>query len=457
VIRIPPALLRRYDLPSARYTSYPTVMNWERAPTEAQWFEHLSATLERDTANAGCSVYVHIPFCQSLCTFCGCNMRLARNHALAAPYVTAVLQEFDLWHRRLGRPRLTLGELYLGGGTPTYLPAQELARLLDGLLAHADVAGSPQFTVEIDPRNTTRAQLEVLRQHGFRRINLGIQDFDPRVQDIVNRVQDEALVARVFDEARALGFSDIGVDLIYGLPLQTVDSIRTTMGAVARLRPERVAYFPYANVPWIRPSQRRFTEADLPEGDARHELFTFGRERLSDAGYEDVGLDLHALAGSELTAAARDGRLHRNFMGYSARATTAVLGLGVSAMSDAGTALVQNEKGLTAWETRLQGGELPMQRGHLLDDEDLRLRAHISNLLTRYATHWADADAGAPWRAEVLPRLEMLQRDGLIRVEPQGLAVTGLGLPFLRSICMAFDARAHRRIAAALSVGSHAS
>ena len=457
MIRIAPALLRRYNLPSPRYTSYPTVMHWERSPTQSQWFEHLAAALERDTAHAGCSLYIHIPFCQTLCTFCGCNMRLARNHALAAPYVTSLLQEFSLWRSQLGRPRLALGEIYLGGGTPTYLPAEELARLLDGVLEHADATRTAQFSIEIDPRNTTRAQLQVLRERGFRRLVLGVQDFDPRVQDIVNRVHGETQVTRVFDEARELGFTDIAADLIYGLPLQTTDSIRTTMAAMARLKPERVACFPYASVPWVKPSQRRFTEADLPEGDARLELFTSARERLADMGYEEIGLDQYVLAGSELALASRDGRLHRNFMGYSANATASVIGLGVSAMSDAGTALVQNEKGLTAWETRLSSGELPTQRGHLLDAEDRRLRQHISNLLTRYATHWVDADAGAPWRTEVVPRLAVLQGDGLIRADAQGLAVTELGRPFLRNICMAFDARAHRRIATTQAAGSHAS
>jgi oxygen-independent coproporphyrinogen III oxidase len=458
VIRVPPQLLRRYNLPSPRYTSYPTVTDWEGPPGKTQWFEQLGAQLSGGGAHTAASLYMHIPFCQALCTFCGCNMRVARNHALAAPYVTSLLQEYRLWLDGLGRSSLLLGEIYLGGGTPTWLPADELARLLDGILQHAELTKDASLTVEIDPRVTTRTQLAVLRERGFNRLTMGVQDFDPRVQDIVNRVHDEPTVARVVNDARELGFPDLGIELIYGLPLQTADSIRGTIAAVARLQPERVAFYPYASVPWIKPSQRRFTEADLPEGDSRHELFSLGRERLADAGYAEIGLDQYALPASPLLVATGEGRLHRNFMGYSASVTVAVVGLGVSAMSDAGTAMVQNEKSLPGYETRLQANELPTQRGHVLDAEDLRLRQHIYNLLTRFSTRWSDQDAAAPWRQDVMmTRLESLQQDGLILADAQGLLVTELGRPFLRNICMSFDARAHRRTFAPRLVGNNAS
>jgi oxygen-independent coproporphyrinogen-3 oxidase len=439
------ALLRKYGVPGPRYTSYPTVPFWESTPTESQWLEHVDTAL-RDRDGAGAALYVHIPFCHALCTFCGCNMRVTRNHALVMPYVNTVLREQRQLLQRLGRTSLTLGEVYLGGGTPTYLHAEELDALLDGLLAHVTVAPGASLTVEADPRITHLAQLEVLRRHGFDRISLGVQDFDPRVQEIVNRVQDEAQVRRITEEARTLGFRGVSYDLIYGLPLQTPDSLAFTMEAVTRLRPDRIAFYPYAHVPWIKPTQRRFTEADLPEGDARRGLQAQGRERMFAAGYVEIGMDLFALPADDLAVAAAGGRLHRNFMGYTAVAAQPLLGLGVSSISDAGQAFAQNEKNLQQYEDRVTRGELPIQRGHVLDAEDRILRRHILGLLTRYATDWEAAADHTPFLEGVAARLEEPRRDGLVVLGPRSVTVTAAGRPFLRNICMAFDARLARRL-----------
>jgi oxygen-independent coproporphyrinogen-3 oxidase len=441
VISIAPGLYAKYNRPSPRYTCYPGVAHWGDPPSETEWLRHLDASLTANAAQRGIALYVHIPFCQALCTFCGCNIRVARNHSLATPYVPRLLRELDLYRERLGRTNFRLGTLHLGGGTPTFLPAAELDLLLDGLLQRLEVLPDATLTVEIDPRVTTREQLLVLRRHGFNRISIGVQDFDPRVLDIVNRPQEEAQVRATVDTARALGFSAVSFDLIYGLPLQTTDSIETTMDAVERLRPDQICFYPYAPVPWIKPSQRRFTEADLPERDVRQQLLLAGRRRMAAAGFVEIGLDQYALAGDRLTMAATDGTLTRNFMGYGATPGAPLIGLGSSAMGDAGTAFAQNEKNLMRFEARVDRGELPIQRGHVLDAHDLRLRRIISDIVTRFAASWSVHDLHADWYGQATAPLAQLQQDGLIELHGAGLRVTERGRPFLRNICMAFDAR----------------
>lgn len=438
-------LLRKYAIPGPRYTSYPTVPCWDRTPTESQWLEHVANALDADGGRSGASLYVHIPFCRALCTFCGCNMRVTRNRGLISPYVRAVLAEYALYLQRLDRDRLPLGEIHLGGGTPTYLDAGELDGLLQGLLARASILPGASLSLEVDPRVTHRTQLEVLRHHGFNRISLGVQDFDPQVQDIVNRVQSEAQVREVVATARALGFGSINFDLIYGLPLQTLDSIRATMQAVVRLRPDRIAFYAYAHVPWIKPSQRRFTELDLPEGDARRALYELGREMLEAAGYREIGMDHFALPDDLLFQAATSGALHRNFMGYAPARTNPLLGLGVSAIGDAGDAFVQNEKNLQQYEERVLRGELPIQRGHLLNEEDRVIRAHILNLMTRLETHWSSPVQYTPFLDGVIERLRELRSDRLVETAERQVRVTETGRAFLRNVCMAFDARLMRQ------------
>jgi oxygen-independent coproporphyrinogen-3 oxidase len=439
------ALLRKYNVPGPRYTSYPAVPYWEGAPTATQWLEHVSAAIDTGPAGGGASIYVHVPFCRSLCTYCGCNMRVTRSRTPVMPYVQSVLREHALYLQGLGRDGLRLGELHLGGGTPTFLEADELDALVSGLLGKATLTPGASLSIEADPRTTTREQLQVLARHGFERISLGVQDFDPRVQDIVNRVQSEAQVREVTETARELGFRSVNFDLIYGLPLQTAGSIAETMDAVERLRPDRIAFYAYAHVPWIKPSQRRFTEADLPEGEARLQLLALGRERLAAAGYVEIGMDHFALPDDALTVAARDGLLHRNFMGYTQSFTTPLLGLGVSSIGDAGDAYVQNEKNLQQYEARIALDELPLVRGHLFDDEDRVLRRHILNLTTRFTTQWDATDGSAGYLTDVPARLQELQQDGLVQIDGTRVNVTATGRPFLRNVCMAFDARLLRR------------
>jgi len=439
------ARLAKYDVPGPRYTSYPTVPYWEDTPSEPQWLQRVGAALGGSrVADHGAAIYIHVPFCRALCTFCGCNTRVTRTHAIVGPYVQAVLAEYALYRERLGVTRPEIGEVHLGGGTPTFLDEAELGELIGGVLAGSQLRSDAVLSIEVDPRVTAPGQLTLLAAHGFRRISLGVQDFDPKVQNIVNRVQSVAQVQAVTEQARAAGFSSVNFDLIYGLPLQTLDSIEGTMDAVCRLRPDRIALYGYAHVPWIKPGQRRFTDSDVPEGAARRALYERGRERLEQAGYREIGLDHFALPSDSLWQAARAGSLHRNFMGYTDRLALPLLGLGVSAIGDSGDGYAQNEKDLQQYHERLARGELPIHRGHLLDAEDLVLRRHVLSLMTRLETNWS-GEGHTPFLDDIGARLAEFAADGLIELSADSCRVTAAGRGFLRNICMAFDARLSRR------------
>jgi oxygen-independent coproporphyrinogen III oxidase len=442
-------LIAKYDVAGPRYTSYPTVPYWQGTPSANEWLGHIGRSLSGAAARAGsqgAALYVHIPFCRDLCTFCGCNTRITRSHSFVMPYVQAVLTELDLYLQPLELESLLLGELHLGGGTPTFLTPEELESLLGALALrvrlHADAAGS----VEVDPRVTTAEQLEVLARHRFRRISIGVQDFDPQVQRIVNRVQSEQCVAEVTAAARARGFDSVNFDLIYGLPLQTLASVEGTMDAVCRLRPDRIALYGYAHVPWIKPGQRRFTDLEVPQGEQKRQLYELGRERLEREGYREIGLDHFALETDSLWKAQQSGALHRNFMGYTGAFTRPLIGLGVSAIGDAGDAFAQNEKDLRAYQQRVEAGELPIHRGHVLDAEDQVLRRHILRLMTRLQTRWDEPGEYTDFLAGVGDRLAEPAADGLVDLDAAGCRVTPRGRAYLRNICMAFDARLSRHM-----------
>jgi oxygen-independent coproporphyrinogen-3 oxidase len=438
-------LIAKYDVAGPRYTSYPTVPYWEATPSAAQWVERIGAALG-EAGDHGAALYLHIPFCRALCTFCGCNTRITRSHSIVTPYIQALLAELDLYRQQLRLARLEVGELHFGGGTPTFLTSEELESLLAGLFERIRARAGAVASIEVDPRVTTAEQLAILARYGFRRVSLGVQDFDPRVQAIVNRVQSEEQVREVTEAARALGYDSVNFDLIYGLPLQTSAGVAATMDAVCRLRPDRIALYGYAHVPWIKPGQRRFTEIDLPEGEQKRELYELGRERLEREGYREIGLDHFALETDSLWQALRSGKLHRNFMGYTTAFTRPLIGLGVSAIGDAGDAFAQNEKDLQRYQERVTLGELPIQRGHVLDGEDQVLRRHILRLMTRLQTQWDQPADYTDYLATLAPRLAEPAADGLVELGASSCRVTEKGRGYLRNICMAFDARLARRM-----------
>jgi oxygen-independent coproporphyrinogen-3 oxidase len=444
-------LLKKYDVPGPRYTSYPTILHWDASPSPGEWFESVSRGLDEiEREGSGAAVYVHVPFCRSLCTYCGCNSRITQNAAVGDPYVNAVLKEWELYLKALDRGRpIPLAEMHLGGGTPTFLAPAELERMIGGILRGVRRTADSELSIESDPRVTTPEHLLTLARLGFTRLSLGIQDFDSRVQRAVNRVQTEEQVRVVTEAARAAGFTSINYDLIYGLPFQTPGSVERTIEAVRRLRPERIAFYAYAHVPWFKPGQRHFTEEDLPRGDDKRALYELGRAMLAEAGYLEVGMDHFALESDSLLRASREGTMHRNFMGYTPRRVAPLIGLGVSSISDSWGAFVQNEKVVEAYQGRVGRGELPTARGHKLTREDLVLRRHILNLMTRFETDWSGPDSFTPYLEGVSERLAEPARDGLVRVSGAGCRVTERGRPFLRNICMAFDARIGQKADAA--------
>jgi len=440
-------LLKKYDVPGPRYTSYPTILYWDDEPTVEEWLQSVSTSLDRAVDDGtGAAIYVHVPFCRSLCTYCGCNSRITSNTALGGPYVQTVLQEWRIYRDRLGTQRdIPLSELHLGGGTPTFLSAGELKQLIEGILEGVRQTDDAEFSIESDPRVAQGEHLKTLSGLGFRRLSLGIQDFDPRVQQAVNRVQSEQQVRLVTEHARAHGFNSINFDLIYGLPFQTLASIEKTVTAVMRLRPDRIAFYGYAHVPWVKPGQRHFTEEDLPTGDEKRALYEFGRRLLEAAGYREIGMDHFALETDSLWRAAVDGTLHRNFMGYTSRLVSPLIGLGVSSISDSWEMFVQNEKQLERYEQKVGNDEIPLFRGHRLHREDRILRMHILNLMTRFETEWKSTELRVPYLKLIETKLAEARHDGLVQLRANHCQVTDEGRPFLRNICMAFDARLARK------------
>jgi oxygen-independent coproporphyrinogen-3 oxidase len=432
-------LLEKYDQPVPRYTSYPTVPYWSDSPNEAEWL----AALEEGLAlpNATWALYLHIPFCETLCTFCGCNTTITKDHARGLPYVDHLLKEWSLYRERVPQlGKMPLRQLHLGGGTPTFLSPSELERLLSPLLESANwEPGLSEASIEVDPRRTTREQLAVLRKLGFGRVSLGVQDFDPEVQRLVNRIQPEEETRRVTDAARELGYTSVNFDLIYGLPKQTAASFARSVESTLRLRPDRIALYSLAVVPWIKPAQRLFKDEDLPAAPEKRALYESARASLMEAGYREIGMDHFALPTDGLSLAQAKGSLHRNFMGYADLRTDVLLGLGVSSISEAPGAFYQNEKVLPLWERKIAEGLIPGHRGHKLSIEDRRQRERILQFMTR-----GRAPLNQEEEADARLHLAPMLSDGLVTIDNGTLAITERGRPFLRNAAVFFDLRLRR-------------
>ena len=439
-------LLRKYAVPGPRYTSYPTVPYWDSGrPEEESWENRSLQTYLRNNGENGISIYIHLPFCESLCTYCGCTTRITRNHLVERPYILAVLNE---WSKYLDLFATTprLAELHLGGGTPTFFSPENLKMLMDGILSTVVVTPEAEFSFEGHPANTSREHLETLYELGFRRVSFGIQDFDEKVQDAIHRFQSVNEVEFVTTIAREIGYTSINYDLIYGLPFQTLEGITSTIQEVIRLKPDRIAFYSYAHVPWIKPGQRKFTEEDLPNPDMKRALYETGREMLEQAGFKEVGMDHFALKNDPLMVAEVEGRLNRNFMGYTTTQSELLIGLGMSSISDCGTAYIQNDKKVEEYIARVNKNEWAFFRGHLLNREDKIIREHITNLMCRFQTDWSCTRLQTEAWYEGLERLGEMEADGLLIREPFKLIVTEKGKGFVRNICMAFDARLWRNL-----------
>lgn len=429
--------IKKYNIAAPRYTSYPTVPYWDTANWKAnQWL--LAVEQAAQQAAGEISLYIHLPYCESLCTYCGCNTRITKNHQVELPYIEAIIKEWQLYLAKLGvKPKIV--DLHLGGGTPTFFSPANLAYLIKSILQEASVNQESAFSFEAHPANTTREHLDVLFNLGFRRLSLGIQDFDLNVQHIINRKQSPADVIRVMQQARRIGYTSINFDLIYGLPKQSLVSIKDTIQMAIAMHPDRIAFYSYAHVPWMKPGQRLYTETDLPSDEMKLEFYYVGKAMIMEAGYMDIGMDHFAFPTDSLAMAAMAGKLHRNFMGYTDIKPSLLLGLGVSSISDAGTAYAQNVKTVEEYKALIENDQLPLFKGHIQTSKDKLVKKQILDIMCDGKLSLAKGGLSE----EVLKRLAPLLTDGLISLESQQLSVTALGKSFLRIICMAFDERYH--------------
>ncbi|MBK7571397.1 MAG: oxygen-independent coproporphyrinogen III oxidase [Bacteroidetes bacterium] len=434
-------LIRKYNVAGPRYTSYPTVPFWTDSPTQEQWLNCVNQQMKGDRS---ISLYIHLPFCESLCTYCGCNTRITVNHAVEGPYISALLKEWKMYVDKMDFTPL-IKEIHLGGGTPTFFSAENLDRLMSGIFELAEKAEDIECSFEAHPQNTTEDHLKLLYDWGFRRISFGIQDFDPEVQRIINRKQSFEKIRDITNASREIGFTSINYDLIYGLPRQTKASVIDTIEKVKILNPDRIAFYSYAHVPWIKPGQRSFTEKDLPQGIEKSILYEEGKALLEEKGYVEIGMDHFALKSDSLFDAMQTGNLHRNFMGYTSGRNQLLIGLGVSSISDSWTAFAQNVKTIEQYYKLLEENSFPVFKGHLLNDEDLIIRKHILNIMCNFETDWENPASQFVELEQVIMALQELEKDGLVVLSPFHLKVTEKGRAFLRNICMAFDLRLLRK------------
>lgn len=431
----PVNLFDKYDVPAPRYTSYPTVPYWSVSPTSEQWVDFLKKNFAKTSTTW--SMYLHVPFCETMCTFCGCNTSITRNHDREKPYIDLLLKEWEIYLREIPdiRERVML-QFHLGGGSPTFLSADSLKYLVSSFLKDAKIDDRFEGAIEVDPRRTTREQLKVLRELGFKRVSLGVQDFDPEVQRLVNRIQPVEKTAQITRDARELGYTSVNFDLIYGLPSQTLEKVKKMVEITCDMRPDRIALYSLAIVPWIKPAQKLFKDEDLPKGKEKRKLYEVSREMLIKAGYVEIGMDHFALPGEALDIAAREGRLHRNFMGYTDLRTQVLLGLGVSSISETPECFHQNEKTLPLYEKLVHETKLPTLRGHVLSDEDRICREQILKFMTEGHVALRPRQS-----SDIQSYLAEMIADGLVEVNTQEMKMTALGKPFLRNACMVLDQR----------------
>ena len=438
------ALIARYDRPGPRYTSYPTAVEFHTGFSAEDYRGRLDAA--STLTDRPLSLYVHVPFCEHRCAYCGCAVIATRKREVAARYLDYLEREIEMVAASLGGRRRVV-QYHWGGGTPTYLTVEQMARLDACVQRHFDISPDAERAIEIDPRVTTEEQILLLRTLAFNRLSFGVQDFAKPVQQAIDRHQSEADTRQLYQAARDAGFASINFDLVYGLPRQTVESFQRTLATVVDMRPDRIAVYSYAHVPWLRPNQKSIDPMDLPDAEQKRRLLGAAIDTFGAAGYESIGMDHFALPTDDLAVAARARRLNRSFMGYTTRPAPDSIALGVSAISDVAGAFAQNHKSLAHYYEALDAGRLPVERGYALSDDDTLRRFVITELMCNF--HLDAATVRARFGVELdrcfAPELEELSRpdgpvaDGLLDITPEGLTVTTRGRLFVRNICMAFD------------------
>lgn len=435
-------LLHKYNIPGPRYTSYPTVPYWDQDTFSVdKWKETLKRSFDESNRTEGISLYLHLPFCESLCTFCACHKHITKQHSVEDEYIVSLLKEWDLYLNLL-EDKPIIKELHLGGGTPTFFSPENLKYILQSIFSKAIIAEQPEFSIEGHPNNTTREHMQVLFDLGFKRISFGVQDYDPIVQKAINRIQPYENVKQVTEIAREIGFESISHDLVFGLPHQDLEAMKTTIEKTRTLNPDRIAFYSYAHVPWIKGvGQRGFDENDLPTPDKKRELYEVGKEMFEEMGYVEIGMDHFALKTDSLYKSSIENTMHRNFMGYSSSKTQVMIGLGMSAISDSWYSFAQNVKSVKEYKQMVSKGELPVVKGHILTEEDLKIRQHILNLMCNLETSFSSDAMKFVELKDTRERLLEMETDGLLEWEEDKLKVTEAGRIFVRNICMTFDLR----------------
>lgn len=441
-------LVSKYNVPGPRYTSYPTVPYWDGNSFSIDGWQasiQEGLRLSENKISKGISLYIHLPFCESMCTFCGCTKRITKNHLVEKPYIQALLKELRMYAEIIGH-RPLIQQLHLGGGTPTFFSAENLEDLIIGIFQIADTADKVEFSFEGHPNNTTREHLKMFNRNGFKRVCYGVQDYNETVQKAINRIQPFENVKRATVDARETGFTSVGHDIIFGLPFQTQDDVIHTVNQTIKLMPDRIAFYSYAHVPWIKGNgQRGYSEEHLPSPKQKRLQYEIGKKMLLQAGYVEIGMDHFALKSDELYSAQQNGKIHRNFMGYTSSKTDVMIGLGVSAIGDSWYGFAQNVKTLKEYYECLRNNELPVMRGHILNDEDLVIRQHILNLMCNFETSWDVESMQILEIGDILLKLSEMQLDRLIEISENKLKVTEAGKPYVRNVCLPFDLRLQRK------------
>lgn len=434
-------LIRRLDKNGPRYTSYPTADRFA-ADFDAERYRHWVG-IRRESGGGPLSLYVHIPFCNTLCFYCACNKVITKNRSKSAEYVRYLLKEMAMQAELLG-PRQVIEQLHFGGGTPTFLSDDEIRQVMAAIGQHFTLVKDGEYSIEIDPRKVTDDTIALLGQTGFNRISLGVQDFDDEVQKAVNRIQSEEETLRIIRAARANGFNSVSIDLIYGLPKQTLEGFGRTLDRVIAANPDRLSIYNYAHMPTLFKPQRRINESDLPAPQTKLDILSMAVNKLTDAGYVYIGMDHFAKPEDELAVAQREGRLHRNFQGYSTHSDCDLLALGVSAIGKIGPTYSQNQRELEAYYDALDRDELPIMRGMELNQDDLIRREIIQALMCHFRLDKTAFEQQFniqfdAYFATELSELRDYEAEGLVTLDAQAIQVTPKGRMLIRNICMAFD------------------
>ncbi|SDS07247.1 oxygen-independent coproporphyrinogen-3 oxidase [Polaribacter sp. KT25b] len=440
------SLVQKYNIPGPRYTSYPTVPFWDNETfTKEKWIETFKQSFIESNSKEGISLYIHLPFCESLCTFCACHKHITKRHEVEEDYIETVLKEWKLYINLVDEKPI-VKELHLGGGTPTFFSKENLKYLIDGLFENAIKHPESEFSFEGHPSNTTKEQLQTLFDVGFTRVSFGVQDYNEKVQQAIHRIQPFEEVKNVTNWAREIGYTSVSHDLIFGLPFQTKENVLYTIKKTKELQPDRISFYSYAHVPWVKGvGQRGFNEKDLPKNEEKRELYEIGKELFFELGYEEIGMDHFALKTDSLYKATISKTLHRNFMGYTSNKTQLMIGLGMSAISDSWYGFAQNVKTVKEYQKIVNSGEIPVFRGHILSEEDQIIRKHILNIMCNFSTSWDDKSTKIKNIESHLSLLQEMQNDGLVIIKENSLSVPDSARAYVRNICMAFDKKLQKK------------